>query len=148
MTMSFLLFLFTINSKVWILISRFCFCFCSSLRSVISDCKASTFWASATWMFSNWRERPVRHIMWTHDTKRTAPQCEENICHLCLVPFLSFLKILLGYFIIIAADFLDNLGQVGILGINFHNHFRLSDLLLQGIHILKEELYKLKQSLS
>lgn len=56
--------------------------------------------------------------------------------YLALVPLLCVLQVLPGQVIVLVADLVDNLSQVGVLRVNLHLHLRVLDLLTQDIHLL------------
>lgn len=58
--------------------------------------------------------------------------------YLGAVPVVHLLHVLLGYFLVVASDVPDDVGQVGVLGLDLHRHLGLLDLLTQRIHFLRD----------
>lgn len=75
---------------------------------------------------------------WQHEKREKTASQKTSCRYLALVPVLHFLLVLLCYFVILAADLLNDIRQVRILGFNLHLHLRVLDLLTQVVHHLQE----------
>lgn len=132
--------LVTMLCKLWIRISSDCFCLRSSFRSLFPETKASLFWASTTLMLSNFRKMDgMSFYLFVFLSEMQCKSISDCIVrqYLVLVPLLSLLLVLFGHFIVLFANLVEHLSQIGVMGFDLHLYLRVLDLIAQSVHLLQ-----------